>query len=94
METIGHDERRENTRLRALFPHAYPLLEPFFDPGSGWDSHTRQHVAATLLQDNFPELESHEVHTLYLVANRVYRERNPQFGGPSRPEARGHRRGR
>ena len=72
-------ERRRNPELRRVFDHAYPILEPFFDPASGWDAHTRQHVAAGLLQDNFPELTGHDVHALIVAAGRVFRERNPHL---------------
>jgi hypothetical protein len=91
-QQTGSAERRGNRRLRVLFDHAYPILEPFFDPSAGWDSHTRQHVAASLLRDNFPELEAHEVHSLIRVANRVYSERKSLAGLPSHAEVRaGHR---
>jgi hypothetical protein len=72
-------ERRRNPQLRVVFDHAYPILEPFFDPSSGWDAHTRQHVAAGLLQDNFPELSSPDVHLIIVAAGRVFRERNPHL---------------
>ena len=76
--TQGADRRR-NPQLRVVFDHAYPILEPFFDPSSGWDAHTRQHVAAGLLQDNFPELSGPDVHLLIVAAGRVFRERNPHI---------------
>ena len=91
-QNAGSNERRDNRRLRALFEHAYPILEPFFDPEAGWDNHTRHHVAAGLLRDNFPELEAHEVHSLIRVANRVYGERKALAGLPSHADVRaGHR---
>jgi hypothetical protein len=90
----GSAERRGNRRLRALFDHAYPILEPFFDPEAGWDNHTRQHVVAGLLRDNFPELEAHEVHSLIRVANRVYGERKALAGLPSHAEVRAAHRDR
>lgn len=96
MATLGSraGERRGNPRLRYLFDHAYPILEPFFDPASGWDSHTRQHVAAGLLRDNFPELSGPEVHTLIRAAARVYGERHPHADLPLRGELRAARRDR
>lgn len=87
-------ERRQNPRLRALFEHAYPIVEPFFDPASGWDAHTRHHVAAGLLHDNFPELTGFEVHALIRAAGRVYGERHPHSHFPSHSDVRAERRER
>ncbi len=70
-------ERRANTRLRGIFDTAYAMIEPFFDPAQGWGGHSLEHLAFRVLRDNFPELSSEEVHTVIVVAHRVYIEKNP-----------------
>lgn len=70
-------ERRANDRLRALFDTAYAMVEPFFDPDQGWGGHSLEHLAFRVLRDNFPDLSSEEVHTVIVVAHRVYIERYP-----------------
>ena len=70
-------ERRGNQRLRALFDDAFLMIEPFFDPARGWGGHSLEHLAFRVVRDNFPELSSEEVHTLVVVAHRVYIQHNP-----------------
>lgn len=70
-------ERRQNLKLRELFDTAYTMIEPFFDPDQGWGGHSLEHLAFRVLRDNFPELSGEEVHTIVVVAHRVYIERNP-----------------
>ena len=71
------DERRQNLRLRAVFEAAYGLVEPFFDPASGWGGHSLEHLAFRVIRENFPELSSTDVHVLVVAAHRVYIERHP-----------------
>lgn len=70
-------ERRQNQRLRAVFEAAYGLVEPFFDPTSGWGGHSLEHLAFRVIRENFPELSSTDVHVLVVAAHRVYIERHP-----------------
>ena len=79
INTTGNptDERRQNTKLRAMFDTAYVMLEPFFDPEQGWAGHSLEHLAFRILRENFSELSSEEVHSVVVAAHRVYIERNP-----------------
>ncbi len=70
-------DRRRNTKLRALFDTAYAMIEPFFDPAQGWAGHSLEHLAFRVLRENFSELSSEEVHTVVVAAHRVYIERSP-----------------
>lgn len=70
-------DRRRNPRLRAIFDTAFRMIEPFFDPAQGWGGHSLEHLAFRVVRDNFPELDSEEVHSLVVAAHRVYIERNP-----------------
>ena len=70
-------DRRRNTKLRAMFDTAYVMIEPFFDPAQGWGGHSLEHLAFRVLRENFSELSSEEVHTIVVAAHRVYIERNP-----------------
>ncbi|MFA7291361.1 MAG: hypothetical protein WC023_03830 [Rhodocyclaceae bacterium] len=71
------DERRRNTKLRSLFDTAYIMIEPFFDPDQGWGGHSLEHLAFRVLRENFSQLSSEEVHTIIVVAHRVYIQKNP-----------------
>ena len=71
------DERRRNARVRSLFDTAYTTIEPSFDPEQGWGGHSLEHLAFRVLRENFGELSSEEVHTIIVVAHRVYIEKNP-----------------
>lgn len=75
------DDRRSNTKLRDLFDTAYAMIEPFFDPDQGWGGHSLEHLAFRVLRENFTELSSEEVHTVVVVAHRIYIERNPSRSG-------------
>lgn len=75
--TAPPENRRQNTKLRALFDTAYVMIEPFFDPEQGWGGHSLEHLAFRVLRENFSELSSEEVHTIVVAAHRVYIERNP-----------------
>lgn len=75
--TAAGQDRRRNTKLRALFDTAYVMIEPFFDPAQGWGGHSLEHLAFRVLRENFSELSSEEVHTIVVAAHRVYIERNP-----------------
>jgi hypothetical protein len=77
-QTPVAQERRNNTKLRAIFDAAYVMVEPFFDPNAGWGGHSLEHLAFRVLRENFPELSSEEVHTVVVAAHRVYIEHNPQ----------------
>lgn len=70
-------ERRRNEALRQLFDHAYVLIEPFFDPATGWGGRSLEHLAFRVVRDNFPELSAEEVHTVIVAAHRIYIDRNP-----------------
>lgn len=71
------DERRRNAKLRSLFDTAYTMIEPFFDPEQGWGGHSLEHLAFRVLRENFGDLSSEEVHTIIVVAHRVYIQKNP-----------------
>ncbi len=71
------ENRRQNTKLRAIFDTAYVMIEPFFDPEQGWGGHSLEHLAFRVLRENFSELSGEEVHTIVVAAHRVYIERNP-----------------
>jgi hypothetical protein len=71
-------ERRQNVELRAVFDAAYPLIEPFLDPGSGWGGHSLEHLAFRVVRENFPALSAAEVHVLVVAAHRVFIERHPE----------------
>ena len=53
------------------------MVEPFFDPDHGWGGHSLEHLAFRILRDNFTDLSAEEVHTIVIVAHRIYIERNP-----------------
>lgn len=65
-------DRRQNLRLRATFDSAVLMIEPFFDSRQGWGGASLEHMAFHVLRDNFPELESEEVHALIVAARRVF----------------------
>lgn len=71
------DERRKDHRLRAVFESAYILVEPFFDPQTGWGGHTLEHLAFRVIRENFPDLSSADVHVLVVAAHRVFIDRHP-----------------
>lgn len=75
------DDRRSNAKLRSLFDTAYSMVEPFFDPDQGWGGHSLEHLAFRVLRENFSDLSSEEVHTIIVVAHRVYIEKNPGRSG-------------
>jgi hypothetical protein len=80
-------ERRQNAKLRGMFDTAYAMVEPFFDPDQGWGGHSLEHLAFRVLRENFPDLSSEEVHTIIVVAHRIYIEHNPARSGHlRRPE--------
>lgn len=70
-------DRRQDVELRQIFEVAYPLIEPFFDPSAGWEGHSLEHLAFRVLRDNYPALSSAQVHTIVVIAHRVFIERNP-----------------
>lgn len=74
-------ERRQNLTLRDLFDTAYAMIAPFFDPDQGWAGHSLEHLAFRVLRENFPQLSGEEVHTIVVVAHRVYIDRNPGRSG-------------
>lgn len=71
----GSAERRRNSRLRATFDSAVLMIEPFFASSQGWGGGSLEHMAFHVLRENFPELESEEVHALIVAARRVFAER-------------------
>lgn len=72
------EERRRNSRLRAIFESAFAMIEPFFDPAQGWGGQSLEHLAFRVVRENFTELTSEEVHSLVVAAHRVYIQRNPE----------------
>jgi hypothetical protein len=70
-------ERRQNPALRDLFDTAYALIEPFFDPDTGWGGQSLEHLAFRVLRDNFPDLSGEEVRTVVVAAHRIYIQRYP-----------------
>ena len=73
----GEGERRRNPALRALFDNAYAMVEPFFDPASGWGGRSLEHLAFRVLRENFPQLSVEEVHVVVAAAHRVYISKVP-----------------
>lgn len=69
-------ERRTNLKVRQIFEDAYKMIEPFFDPSTGWGGHSLEHLAFRVLRENFPQLSSEDVHTVIIAAHRVYGERH------------------
>lgn len=74
-------DRRRNAELRGLFDHAYAMIEPFFDPASGWGGRSLEHLAFRVLRENFPQMSADQVHALIVAAHRVYLTRNPAASG-------------
>ncbi|HNC51756.1 MAG TPA: hypothetical protein PLO14_05895 [Accumulibacter sp.] len=70
-------ERRGDPRLRSAFDDAFAMIEPFFDLRQGWSGHSLEHLAYRIVRDNFPDLSVEDVHTVVVVAHRVYIERHP-----------------
>lgn len=70
-------DRRRNPQLREMFEAAYAMVEPFFDPASGWGGHSLEHLAFRVLRENFPTLSAEEVHVIIAAAHRMYIEKNP-----------------
>ncbi len=73
----GPPDRRGRPELREIFPAAYSLVEPFFDPSSGWSGRSLEHLAFRVLRENFPALSSDDVHVVIAAAHRVFIDRNP-----------------
>ena len=70
-------ERRHRLGLRAAFVDAFAMIEPFFDPQQGWAGQALEHLAYRVVRENFPALDSDEVHALVVAAHRLYIERHP-----------------
>lgn len=70
-------EHRQDPRLRSVFDDAFAMIEPFFDLRQGWSGRSLEHLAYRIVRDNFPELSPEEVHTVLVVAHRLYIERHP-----------------
>ncbi|HMU99529.1 MAG TPA: hypothetical protein PKD04_00520 [Rhodocyclaceae bacterium] len=73
----GGTERRRRPELRELFDSAYRLIEPFFDPQSGWAGRSLEHLAFRVLRENFPALSAEDVHVVIAAAHRVYITAHP-----------------
>lgn len=69
-------ERRQNTKLRALFEEAYARIEPFFDRRNTWGGLQLTHFALRTLREAYPELSPSEAHQLVLASLRVFHERH------------------
>lgn len=76
-------ERRYRYRLRSVFDSALAMLEPFFDPASGWEGLPLQHLTFRIVRENFPELTSEEVHSMVGALRRAYdvRSSSPEIPG-------------
>lgn len=85
-------DRRRNEMLRQVFDNAYAMIEPFFDPASGWGGRSLEHLAFRVLRENFPQLSAEEVHVLIVAAHRVYISHNPD-GSDHLPRPEDLRRG-
>lgn len=70
-------ERRHKLSLRAAFVDAFAMIEPFFDPQQGWAGQSLEHLAYRVVRENFPALDSDDVHALVVAAHRLYIERHP-----------------
>ncbi|MBK7900658.1 MAG: hypothetical protein KA603_01460 [Azonexus sp.] len=80
-------DRRRRPELRELFESAYRLVEPFFDPATGWGGRSLDHLAFRLLRENFPALSAEDVRVVVAAAHRVYISAHPDSSGHlRRPE--------
>lgn len=77
-DTATESERRLSPHLRSRFADVFTMIAPFFDPAQEWGGHSLEHLAFHVVRDNFPDLDSDEVHALVVAAHRVYIERNPR----------------
>lgn len=85
MDTLGghHNdggrllERRRSHRLRSVFDTAYSMVEPFFDPATGWVGPSLALLTFRVVRENFSELTGEEVHSLVASAHRAYVDRYP-----------------
>lgn len=75
------EDRRTNASLRELFDVAYGLVEPFFDPDTGWAGQSLEHLAFRVLRENFPQLSSEEVHAVVISSHRRYIQQYPERSG-------------
>ena len=71
-------ERRSSPRLRSVFDTAYAMVEPFFDPATGWVGPSLALLTFRVVRENFAELSGDEVHSLVVAAHRAYIDRNPE----------------
>ena len=71
-------ERRRSERLRSLFDTAYSMVEPFFDPATGWVGPSLALLTFRVVRENFAELTGDEVHSLVVAAHRAYIDRYPE----------------
>ena len=75
---VSASERRQSPRLRSMFDSAYEMVEPFLDPESGWVGHSLTYLTYRVVSENFSELDSEEIHSWVVSANRVYIDRYPE----------------
>ena len=71
-------ERRQNLQLREVFDSAYPLVEPFFDPASGWGGQSLEHLAFRVMREHYPQVSSDQIYVFISAAKRVYNDRKVQ----------------
>ena len=70
-------ERRRSHCLRSVFDTAYSMVEPFFDPTTGWVGPSLALLTFRVVRENFAELTGEEVHSLVVAAHRAYIDRYP-----------------
>ena len=87
MKVYEGQDRRTDSDLRTIFDQAYLMIEPFFNPASGWVGRSLEHLAFRVLRENFAGLTAGQAHVIIVAAHRVYIERNPeQSAHLKRPE--------
>ncbi len=65
-------ERRQYSRIRAIFEEAGTLIAPFFAKENHWGNATLDHLAYRLVRDRYPELSFEEVHVLVVACRQVH----------------------
>ncbi len=76
-------ERRQNTRLREQFEHAYQSIAPFLDPRLTWGGVQLEYLAFRALRETLPGLSSTEVWQLVSASVRVCKERAATAQAPA-----------
>ena len=63
-------ERRQNTKLRSIYPDAYVCIDQFFHGQSDWVGIPVDYLAHRVVHDAYPDLSSTEVHILVTAIER------------------------